>query len=392
MSESKTLAARWIAIPDQPPIESGVLEIAQGKIVNVERRRGQSVDQDFGDAIVLPGFVNAHTHLDLTGATNLTPPRLPFPDWLRDVIAYRRSRSAEQSVGDIETGIRQSLVSGTTLLGDISSAGASWNAIDASSLKAVVFHELLGLIPDRADAAIASAKEWLSSHLATARIRPGLSPHSPYSFRFDRLAELVQIKLPIAIHVAESLDELDLIAEHAGEFVPFLEELGVWDSTGLPALDGTVHPLQTAERLLFIHGNYLPGDAAIPTNATMVYCPRTHAAFDHPLHPFRDWLDRGIRVALGTDSLASNPDLSILAEARFVFSEHPDLVPTTLLDMISRNGAIGLGFPDCGAIAPGMTADLCVIPVPTSCQNPLESIFQETTNVQFVFSDGGQVV
>src|SRR5207253_1295449 len=141
---------------------------------------------------------------------------------------------------------QQSLAAGTTLLGDISTGGESWKAINDSPLKARVFYELLGLTAERADAAISAVKDWIANHQEHphSRTRPGLSPHAPYSFRFDRLPEVVQFDLPIAIHIAESIDELDLISDHDGEFVSFLEELGAWDATGLPILDGSTHPLQ----------------------------------------------------------------------------------------------------------------------------------------------------
>ncbi|MFL5330590.1 MAG: amidohydrolase family protein [Gemmataceae bacterium] len=224
-------------------------------------------------------------------------------------------------------------------------------------------------------------------------MRPGLSPHAPYSFRFDRLVDIARFNLPVAIHFAESLDEIDLIAEHDGEFVPFLEELGVWDTTGLPVLDGGEHPLAGAKNLLLIHGNYLPADASIPANATVVYCPRTHAAFGHPPHPFREWLKHGVNVALGTDSLATNPDLSILNEARFVFAAHPDLEPQTLLSMITKMGASALGFGDeCGVIAPGFATDLCVVGLAGLVTDPLQAVFAGNGPVRAVFADGWRVI
>jgi cytosine/adenosine deaminase-related metal-dependent hydrolase len=224
-------------------------------------------------------------------------------------------------------------------------------------------------------------------------MRPGLSPHAPYSFRFDRLADVVRFDVPVAVHFAESLDEIDLIADHDGEFVAFLEELGVWDPTGLPVLDGGEHPLSGAKQLLLIHCNYLPADAAIPANATVVYCPRTHAAFGHPPHPFREWLRRGVNVAIGTDSLASNPDLSILNEARFVSVAHPDLESHLLLDMITKTGAKALGFGDeCGVIAPGFAADLCIVGLSGLVTDPLKALFAGTDPIQAVFANGQRVI
>ena len=98
---------------------------------------------------------------------------------------------------------------------------------------------------------------------------------------------------------------------------------------------------------------------------SIVYCPRTHAAFRHPPHPFREFLARGVRVCLGTDSLASNPDLDILAEARFVRSRYPDFPGDQLLRMVTLAGAEALGWADeCGSLEAGKSADLVAVPLP----------------------------
>src|SRR5205085_8085675 len=115
---------------------------------------------------------------------------------------------------------------------------------------------------------------------------------------------------------------------------------------------------RAAFHLLLIHANYLRTETPIDERATIVYCPRTHAAFGHPPHPFREFLARGVRVALGTDSLASNPDLDLLAEARFVHARHPDVPGATLLRMATLNGAEALSFADVtGSLIPGKSAD-----------------------------------
>ena len=95
MPTEHTISARWVAPVSSPPIHDGVVTSADGRITYAGPADGRPVDERFDDAILLPGLVNAHTHLDLTGAAGKTPPRLPFPDWLRSVIAYRRARSAE---------------------------------------------------------------------------------------------------------------------------------------------------------------------------------------------------------------------------------------------------------------------------------------------------------
>jgi cytosine/adenosine deaminase-related metal-dependent hydrolase len=133
----------------------------------------------------------------------------------------------------------------------------------------------------------------------------------------------------------------------------------------LGLLDFFVTIPTSAPPILYIHCNYLPPDAPLAPVHSIVYCPRTHAAFGHPPHPFREFLARGVRVCLGTDSLASNPDLDILAEARFVRGRYPDFPGDQLLRMVTLSGAEALGWADeCGSLEAGKSADFVAVPLP----------------------------
>jgi cytosine/adenosine deaminase-related metal-dependent hydrolase len=140
---------------------------------------------------------------------------------------------------------------------------------------------------------------------------------------------------------------------------------------------------------LIVHGNYLRAER-FPDNASLVYCPRTHAAFGHPPHPFREFLARGVRVALGTDSLASNPDLSILNEARFLHRRHPDLPAEVLLRMATLSGAEALGWADeTGSLTAGKSADLVVLPLPDRDDpDPHRLVFESDNPVSAVLFRG----
>jgi cytosine/adenosine deaminase-related metal-dependent hydrolase len=155
--------------------------------------------------------------------------------------------------------------------------------------------------------------------------------------------------------------------------VDFLESLGAWNPDGLSrSMEWILKqsgPVQLGNRpippIIFVHCNYLSGDAELSPNQTIVYCPRTHAAFRHPPHPFREFLARGVRVCLGTDSLASNPDLDILAEARFVHAKFPDFPGETLLRMVTLSASEALGWADeTGSLEPGKSADFVIVPLP----------------------------
>jgi cytosine/adenosine deaminase-related metal-dependent hydrolase len=395
---SWTLTARWIIPVDGPPLERGTITFAGERIEAVEPHGRRSADRDLGNVAILPGLVNAHTHLDLTGLRGRCPPSPDFTGWLRQVIQHRRGTTPEQVQADIRAGLAESLRFGTTLLGDIAAQGSSWPVLIQAAIRAVVFLELLGLTADRARGAASQAKEWLASHQASLTCRPGLSPHAPYSVRsslFTRAYALAKKwRIPLATHVAESNAEVELLRHRRGPFVSFLSDLGVWDRKGLvPSVAHVVQICGWAEEVpsLFVHANYLAPYWTGPSGGRrFVYCPRTHAAFGHPPHPFREFLARGVRVALGTDSLASNPDLDVLAEARFVHRKHPDVPGATLLRMATLSGAEALGWADeTGSLTPGKSADLVVLPLPDEdAADPYELVLGSDLPVREVLFRG----
>jgi cytosine/adenosine deaminase-related metal-dependent hydrolase len=263
-------------------------------------------------------------------------------------------------------------------------------------VRAVVFRELLGLTRERAAGALAAATDWLEGHPATEVCRAGLSPHAPYTARIDLIGAAKGLAekhgAPVAIHLAESAAEMALLWHHVGPFVPFLQELGVWDPSGLarsPAEVRRAGPARLHVPQLFIHGNFLVPSFAVRRRDSIVYCPRTHAAFGHPPHPFREFLRRGVRVALGTDSLASNPDLDVLAEARFLHRHHPDVPAATLLRMATLSGAEALGWADqAGSLTPGKSADVVAVPLPDEEGDPHELVLRSDAAVAAVMSRG----
>ncbi len=389
-----TLTARWLFPVDAPPLARGTLTIDGERIVAVEAHGSRTADVDLGDAAVLPGLVNAHTHLDLGGLRGLAPPSPDFTAWLRAVIAHRRGLTPGDMERAVRAGLAESVAHGTTLLGDISGMGLSWPVLTESPIRAVVFHEFLGLTRARAGQALAAAEDWLRTHPATATCRPGLSPHAPYSAHallFRGCAELARAAgVPLATHLAEARAELELLSERRGPFVPFLKELGVWDEDGLVADAAEVVRLCSgAPHLLLVHGNYLAPEA-VPAGATVVYCPRTHAAFGHAPHPLPDLLARGVRMALGTDSLASNPDLDLLAEVRFLHDRHPEISGAALLRMATLAGAEALGWQDeAGSLAPGKSADLLVVPLTAGeGPEPYTSVLGSSVPVRAVLCRG----
>lgn len=376
-------------------MSQGTVVFRGERIVAVEPEGGRAADFDLGNAALLPGFVNAHTHLDLTGLRGLNPPGADFPGWLDGVVRHRQARSEDDTLADIHAGLAECVRCGTTLIGDISHRGLSWDALAGGPVRGVVFYEIIGLSADRAGQAGAEAEDWLRAHGATATCRPGLSPHAPYSVRrslYEAAARLVRDHPPavIATHLAESATEVELLRHRRGPFVRFLEERGAWHPDGLVADPEDVGRLLAGVPACLVHGNFLAALGPAARGGTVVYCPRTHAAFGHPPHPFRDLLAHGRRVALGTDSLASNPDLDLLAEARFLHKIYPSVNPGSLVRLATLSGAEALAWHgETGSLSPGKSADLVVLPLPDAdLADPHELVLASSLPVAAVLCRG----
>ncbi|RPI80948.1 MAG: amidohydrolase, partial [Planctomycetaceae bacterium] len=235
--------------------------------------------------------------------------------------------------------------------------------------------------------------------LATSSAPPhlgfGLSPHAPYSVHPTLLKGLVDLAIesgaPVAMHLAATRSELELLARGGGEFAEFLKRLAVWNPDVFRerrSILDYLKELARSPRGLVVHGNYL-SDADIEFLArnpqlSVVYCPRTHAYFGHEPHPWRTLLERNINVALGTDSRASNPDLSVWDELQFLRRCEPDVPGQTLLDLATIRGARALGLEaHCGTITPGRSADLAIIDLPAvPSADPYDTLLHPSSRIQ----------
>ena len=393
-----TFTARWVLPVAGPPLAGGTVTVDGPLIAAVEPRGVRAAEVDLGNVAIIPGLVNAHTHLDLSGARGQTLPTdaAHFTDWLKSVIAYRRSRTPDEVQADVRAGLAECLASGTTLIGDIAAGrNAGYSSHPRSRhtaayspedrcLRVVEFEELIGLDPIRIEKRLES--EWAWAWHEDGRLqRYRVSLHAPYSvaadaFRRAAVSPPVADPVVVAIHLAETPGELELMTSRTGPFVEFLEALGVWRPEAIAASATWVveQSRHSPNPTVFAHCNYLPPDTPFGPNQSVVYCPRTHAAFGHPPHPFRDFLARGVRVCLGTDGLTSNPDLDILAEARFVATKYPGFPGDQLLRMVTLSGAEALGWADeCGSLEVGKSADFVAVPLPDRDGDPYGLLFAE---------------
>jgi len=390
------LRARYVFPVSGDPIPDGAVSVEGERIVACGAG-GTSAPQeirDLGNVAILPGLVNAHVHLDFSDLPAPLGQRgIRFVDWIRRVMAFRQ-QSASEDRQPVVLGIDESLRGGVTALGDIVQPG---QPLAASPAEVTALLELVAPTADR----VAGVVELAKAHVNAAGTR-GLSPHAPYSVHPDLLAAVVELsnrhKIPVAMHLAESPEELELLRHGGGPLRIFLEELGAWDATAIPR--GTrpldyLRLLANAHRALVVHGNYLDDEeiaflGAAADRMSVVYCPRTHDWFAHRDYPLQKLLAAGATVALGTDGRGSSPDLSLLSEMRFAARKHPGVPLADILRMATIHGARALGREtELGSLAPGKRADLAIVSLPDrSAADPHELLFDPAASVVSCYCRG----
>ena len=382
---SFSLRARWVLPVDGAPIHGGCVTIAGGRLAAIgSLPENAGPMHDLGDIVLMPGLVNAHTHLEFSQlAVPLGAARMSLAAWIRLVIGDRK-RVGRNAAAAIAAGIAESIAAGVTAIGEIATAPADdyrW-ADDGPAI--VLFQEAIGFSAGRVESVFAEVERRLE---AVRGMHGGLSPHAVYTVHPRLLARIVELAVarqaPVAMHLAESPEELALLASGSGAFRDLLQERSMWDPAAIP--DGSrpldyLHILARAPRAAVIHGNYLANDeiefiGQRRDTMSVVYCPRTHDYFGHAPYPLSAMLAAGVRMALGTDSRASNPDLNLLNDLRFAAARYPAIDPATLLRMATLDGATALGLgAETGSITPGKRADLVALPCDPTATDPHEAL------------------
>jgi len=234
-------------------------------------------------------------------------------------------------------------------------------------------------------------------------LKLGLSPHAPYSAGaalYEGVACLArEHNLLMTTHLAETCDEIEFLQSGGGAWRRYLKEIGKWDglfeAPGESAVRYFLDLDLAGQSVLLAHVNYISDEeleALAGRSHSVVFCPRTHHFFGHQNHRFREMLDCGINVCLGTDSLASNPGLSLLDEMRFLRRGYPGLAPAVIFEMATGNGAKALGWGDAiGSLTPDKIADIIAIPLENSEGEPLVDVLESRYSARWVMV-GGEVV
>ena len=347
--------------------------------------------EHFPDAALLPGFVNAHTHLALSDMAGRFRPTKHFTAWIGRLTARLWVRGRDAARKAVRLGVEQSLAAGTVAAADMAHDPACDIPADEARGRWTVFRELFRFGPDgiggveKAAAALDAAVRVYPPGRAATTIRPGLAPHAPYTagvevFLAARRAADAR-GWPLTAHLHETEDEIAFTERGEGTLHTWMSRLRILPADWRPAGVRPIRMLADAGffsgPVLVAHANYLTDDdiaVLAASGSSVAFCPRSHAFFKHTDHPLRRLLAAGVNVCLGTDSLASSPSLSVLDEARFLFGQG-GAEPQVLLDMATRRGARALGLEaETGDLAPGLAAEFCVIEPDGRTNDPLAAV------------------
>ncbi|MDZ7631369.1 MAG: amidohydrolase family protein [Gemmatimonadaceae bacterium] len=382
MADGTIYRASWVLPMAQPPIPNGAVAVVGDRITYVGSAAGAPAGTvvDLGDAALMPGLVNAHTHLELTPLRHLLE-GLDFAQWIRTLTHLRRTELA--SAADVEVGARigiaEGLLRGVTTFADTSDTGAPvMRALAAMGVRGVVYKEVFGPDPSQCAASLARLRDEIRGlrSLASDAVRLGVSPHAPYSVSsalFGAVAEYaIAEQLPMAVHLAESAYEEDLVVRGAGPYAENWRSRGI-DPAGAHARS-SVALLQGSGALrarpLIIHAVRVDAeDLALLADAgcAIAHCPVSNARFGHGIAPLQAMLDAGLRVGIGTDSVASNNRMDVLDEARIAHlmacttTQSWRALPSERAIWLATAGggqALGL-WHGLGVLADGAPADLC---------------------------------
>ncbi|PLX73468.1 MAG: metal-dependent hydrolase [Desulfuromonas sp.] len=356
--------ARYVLPITAAPIEDGAILIQNDRITAVGEVSQLPVPTDaetidFGEAILMPPLVNAHTHLELTDFSKWAKQKDQEPgsfvDWILELIKTKHELEPEQLQRSVQHGLQQLLQSGTGAVCDILSVPALYNCYIETPLYGWLCYELIGL--DDGMGAILSmmANDWLQ-YRSAGKLKCGLSPHAPYTVGPESLQKIVELaqdkQVMTSMHLGESPDETAFLAASQGEIANKLYPTVGWQTPTPPLATNPVDYVAKAGGLnrhnLLVHGVQLDADAIgrlARAGANLVLCPRSNERLEVGRAPIESYFCQGINLALGTDSLASNDSLSLwdeMAAARRIYGEI--LSPVQILAMATINGARALNI------------------------------------------------
>lgn len=370
--------ARWVLPITQPPIENGTVVESDGLISYVGPRSAAPPGQDYdlGDAILLPGLVNTHTHLELTAMRGFLE-NCRFTEWI-DKLRQSRNEAMDQEtlLDSARFGVVEGLEAGITTYADTCSSGVAMQAMRDAGVRGIMYQEVFGPDPSQAEIAMRDLEDRVEALRLeqTELVSLGVSPHAPYTVSdplYDAAARFANSrKLPLAMHIAESEEEFDIVTRGTGDFAER------WQRRGIPVSPRSRSPIALLEErgalergALLIHCVRVDSadiEIIARHRCSVAHCPASNAKFGHGIAPLLPLMAAGIRVGIGSDSVASNNRMDILDEARLsvlihraATRRHDAFGAHEALQLATIGGARALGIEArVGSLEVGKDADL----------------------------------
>lgn len=378
----RTLAADWVVPVEGAPIRNGAVTIGDdGRIVHVGPAAGVAPDERFDDAVIIPGFVNAHSHIEYGGYAGFGD-GLDFPRWIGIHIQRKELLDEEGMLAHARLGAADCLRSGITTIGDASFCGAAARACDELGLRAIVYLEVFDFygVADAIERVFEPMRERVAGSFSD-RVRLGISPHAPYTVSAPLYHAAFELGLPVITHISESVPEIQYLKTGTGP----------WESLGpllIPPAGTTGIRLLAREgllgdRLVAAHCVHVDDEEIAllaEHDVAVAHCPRSNATLGCGVAPLAELRAAGVRVAIATDSPASTPSFDMFEEMRATIwaararARDPEaLGATDALELATIGGARALGLVDeVGSLQAGKRADLTVVSLAETPFDPIE--------------------
>jgi 5-methylthioadenosine/S-adenosylhomocysteine deaminase len=368
----RTVSADWVLPVDGPPLPNGFVAWEDGRITEVGEGR---VDDHRDGAVILPGIVNAHSHLEYAVYAGFGDGE-PFGPWLATHIVRKRALDRDAMLAIARRGAADSLAAGITTTADYSYSGVAATAAAELGLRAVVYLEVFAADPAEAERQFEEARSRVDE---TDLVRIGVSPHAPYTCSVEVYRWALSLRLPVGTHLAESANE-QLWLEH-GTGPMAVNAAVLVPPTGKRAV-ATLADVLCPELLCAHCVEVTPDEIALLAahDVPVAHCPRSNAMLGCGIAPLAELRAAGLRVGLGTDSPASTPSIDPWEELRTAVyaararEARPDaLGAADALRMATLDAARALALEDeLGSLTPGKRADLTVLSLAGSPYDPVE--------------------
>jgi cytosine/adenosine deaminase-related metal-dependent hydrolase len=385
--------AGWVVPVDRPPLRDAAVAVEDGRVRWVGRAQDAPGGEahDLGPGVLLPGLVNAHCHLELSHLAGRLADASGFVDWVERLVTVRPEDSADTVRRRASAGIQELEDTGTAAVGDVSNALAHLDLLAGSSLRARVFFELIGWDPEAAERVLDTAHARLGSLNLPDTVTVSLAAHAPHSVSPALFRAIVEAGGVAALHLAESPHERRFLHGRDPEWSAFLTRRGLGHVAFVPP---HLSPVGYLDRLgvlrpglVAAHGVQVDEADCVLLAArgvSVVLCPRSNRALDVGLAPVPELRAAGVRLAIGTDSLASVPNLDLWEDVLALHRAFPSLEPEWLVRTATQGGAEALGLDDLGRIAPGAAAAFAFAEGPRSLSDPLAFLLSGEARVRGV--------